>query len=435
MSPVTVGILGLVLVFILLASQMPVGFSMALVGLVGFVYLVSVKAGLSMVAMVTWTTFASYDLSVIPLFVLMGQFAFESGVSKRLYDSAHTFFGAVRGSLAMATVGACAGFAAVCGSSVATVASMGTVALPEMTKHNYDPSLAAGSVAAGGSMGILIPPSALLILYAIMTEQSIGELFAAGVLPGLLEAILYLLVIYILCKWNPSLGPRGQKTSFKAKLKGIWGGSIETFMIFIFVLGGLFAGWFTPTEAAAVGAAAVLVMGISYRRLTWKGLTNSVYQTALTAGMIFTLLLGAMILNRFIALSQIPFVLAEWVATINLPRMIIMLMLIFVYVIGGCFIDAMGLILLTVPIFFPIVVSLGFSPVWFGVVIARVTEMAMITPPVGVNVYILKGVAKDIPLEKIFRGILPFVVADVFEVILLLAFPQIVLFLPSIFRY
>jgi tripartite ATP-independent transporter DctM subunit len=435
MNPVVIGIIGLALLLFFLAIRMPVGFAMALIGVSGFIFLVSSEGGLTMTARASWDQFASYTFSVVPLFILMGQFAFYSGISRRLYDSAHKWLGHLRGGLAMATVGACAGFAAICGSSTATVATMGAVSLPEMKRYKYDMGLATGSIAAGGSMGILIPPSVILIVYGIMTEQSIGKLFAAGFLPGLLEAFLYIVTISIVCWRNPSLGPRGPKTPFKEKVAGLWGGTAETFAIFVLVIGGLFGGWFTPTEAAGVGAFFVLALSVGTRRLNWKGFTESIYTTTSTTAMILIVVLGAVIFNKFVAVTRVPFALADWVVGLNLPPLIIMAMIIIVYIIGGCFMDSLGLILLTVPIFFPVAVKLGFDPIWFGIIITRVSEIGVITPPVGINVYVMKGVAKDVPLVTIFRGIVPFLIADIFSVFFLLFVPQFVLFLPSIVRY
>jgi len=435
MNPVVVGIIGLALLLFFLAIRMPVGFAMALIGLSGFIFLVSPEGGLTMAARASWDQFASYTFSVVPLFILMGQFAFFSGISRRLYESAHKWLGHLRGGLAMATVVACAGFAAICGSSTATVATMGSVSLPEMKRYKYDMGLATGSIAAGGSMGILIPPSVILIVYGIMTEQSIGKLFAAGFIPGLMEAFFYIVTISIVCKLNPSLGPRGPRTPFKEKVTGLWGGTAETLAIFMLVIGGLFAGWFTPTEAAGVGAFAVLILSLVTRRLNWKGFTESIYTTTGTTAMILIIVLGAIIFNKFIAVTRVPFALADFVVGLNLPPVVIMGMILIAYMIGGCFMDALGLILLTVPIFFPVAVKLGFDPIWFGIIITRVSEIGVITPPVGMNVYVMKGVAKDVPLVTIFRGIVPFLMADVVSVFLLLFVPQIVLFLPSIVRY
>ncbi len=435
MNPVVVGVIGLGLLLLLLAIRMPVGYAMALIGLSGFVFLVSPEGGLTMAARACWDQFSSYHFSVVPLFILMGQLAFFSGISGRLYKSAYNWLGHMRGGLAMATIGACAGFAAICGSSTATVATMGAVALPEMKKYKYDPALATGCIAAGGSMGILIPPSVILIIYGIMTEQSIGSLFAAGFIPGLLEAFLYIITISIVCKKNPVLGPRGPKVSLKNKVTGLVGGTAETLAIFVLVIGGLFGGWFTPTEAAGVGAFAVLALSFFTRRMKWKGFKESVSTTTTTTAMILVIVLGAVIFNKFVAVTRVPFALADWVVGLNLPPLVIMGMIIVVYLIGGCFMDALGLILLTVPIFFPVAVSLGFNPIWFGIIITRISEIGVITPPVGMNVYVMKGVAPEVPLVTIFKGIFPFLLADIVSVMLLLFIPQITLFLPSIIRY
>lgn len=433
MSPLTVGVIGVAVLILLLLSRMPVGFVMALVGFGGFSYLVSVEGGLSIVGKDIYSTFSSYSLTVIPLFVLMGQFAFNSGVSRRLYNAAYKWLGHMRGGLAMATIGACAGFAAVSGSSPATAATMGAIALPEMRKYKYDPALATGSIAAGGSMGILIPPSVVFILYGIMTQQSIGKLFAAGLVPGLLEAALYLFTIYVICRRNISAGPPGPKATFKEKLVSL-AGIGEALVLFVLVIGGLLVGFFTPTEAGAVGAFGTLLIGLLRRQLTWQGFIDSLFETLRTATMILMIVGGATIFGHFLAVTRIPFELASWVAALPLPPFAIMGMIIVMYLIGGLFMDPLALILLTVPIFFPVAMAMGFDPIWFGVIIVRVTEMGLITPPVGLNVYVIKGVAKDVPLETIFKGIFPFLLADVFEIALLMAFPIIALFLPSLMR-
>jgi tripartite ATP-independent transporter DctM subunit len=408
---------------------------MASVGLVGFIFMVSAKGGLTMAARAAWDQFGSYDFSVVPLFMLMGQFSFTSGISSRLYEAAHKWFGHMRGGLAMATVGACAGFAAICGSSTATAATMGMVALPEMKRFKYDPGLATGCIAAGGSMGILIPPSVILIIYGIMTEQSIGQLFAAGFIPGIMEAVFYIATIAIVCKINPKLGPRGPKTTFKTKVTGLWGGTAETMLIFVLVIGGLFGGWFTPTEAAGVGAALVLILSLVTRHMSWGGFKDSLLSTTSTTAMILIIVVGAVIFNKFVAITRLPFALADWTVSLDMPPLAVMVLIIAIYLVGGCFMDALGLILLTVPILFPVATKLGFDPIWFGIIITRVSEIGVITPPVGMNVYIIKGVAPDVPLFTIFRGIVPFLMADVVAVILLLLIPEITLWLPSIVSY
>jgi tripartite ATP-independent transporter DctM subunit len=431
MSLTTIGIIGLVILVILLFSKMPVGFVMALLGFVGFSYVVNVPAGLSLLAKDVFLTFSSYSLTVIPLFVFMGQIAFHSGISRRLYDSVYVFMGHYRGGLAIATIGACAGFSAISGSTNATAATMATVTLPEMRRYKYDMSLATGTVAAGGSLGILIPPSVIFIVYGIMTEQSIGELFAAGIFPGIILALLFMLTVYIRVQINPKLAPPGPKTSLKEKAKSFVG-VLEALIIFLFVMGGLFYGIFTPTEAAAVGAGLTLVVALLRRQLTWRSFLASLLDATRISCMVMVIVTGAVVFGHFMAITRIPFNLANWVSALPLPSYAIMGIIVIIYFFGGCFMDALAMIMLTIPIFYPVATNLGFHPIWFGVAIVLVTEMGVITPPVGVNVYVVHGIAKDIPLEVIFKGVAPFVLALLACVAILLAFPQIVLFLPGL---
>ena len=433
MSPTLVGIIGLVVLIVVLFSRMPVGFVMALLGLVGFSYMVSLEAGLSLLAKDIFDIFGNYSFTVIPLFVLMGQIAFHAGISRRLYDSAYKLMGHWPGGLAMATIGACAGFAAICGSTNASAATMATVALPEMKRYRYDMKLATGTVAAGGSLGILIPPSVIFIVYGIMTEQSIGKLFVSGIFPGILLASLFLLTIYIWTRLRPELGPRGPRTSLGEKTRAL-SGLVEMVIIFGVVMGGLFVGFFTPTEAGAVGAFSTLLLAIIRRQITWPGFLQALVETTRISCMVLVIVTGATVFGHFLAITRIPFELAGWVKGLPLPPWGIMGVIIFIYLMGGCFMDALALILLTINIFFPVAVSLGYDPIWFGVIIVMVTEMGVITPPVGVNVYVVSGVAKDVPLEVIFKGILPLLLALIVAVILMVAFPQIALFLPGLMR-
>ena len=433
MSPTTVGLIGLGLLIIVLFSRMPVGFVMAVVGFTGFTYLVSLDAGIRLLAQDFFATFSSYNLSVVPLFIFMGQIAFHAGINRRLYDATYKFLGHFPGGLAMATIGACAGFSAICGSTNATAATMATIALPEMRRHNYSSELATGVVAAGGSLGILIPPSVIFIIYGIMTEQSIGKLFAAGILPGLLLAILFIATIYIQVRMNPALGPVGPRTSIREKVRSL-SGIIEMILIFALVMGGLFMGFFTPTEAGAAGAFITLMLAIVRRQIGWKQFWVAVLESVQTACMIMVIVAGATILGHFLAVTRIPYILATWVAGLPLPAWAVMGVIVFIYLIGGCFMDALGMILLTIPIFYPVAIELGYDPIWFGVVIVLITEMGVITPPVGINVYVVSGVAKDIPLETIFKGILPLLGALIVCNIILIIFPHIALFLPNLMR-
>jgi len=433
MSPTLVGTIGLVILIVVLFSRMPVGFVMALLGLMGFSYMVSLEAGLSLLAKDILDIFGSYSLTVVPLFVLMGQLAFHAGISRRLYDSAYRFMGHWPGGLAMATIGACAGFAAICGSTNASAATMATVALPEMKRYHYDMKLATGTVAAGGSLGILIPPSVIFIIYGIMTEQSIGKLFVSGILPGVLLASLFILTIYVWTRLRPNLGPRGPRASLKEKLQSL-SGVLEMLIIFSLVMGGLFKGFFTPTEAGAIGAFCTLLLAMIRRQMNWRGFVQSLAETTRISCMVLVIVTGATVFGHFLAITRIPFELAGWVQGLPLPPWGIMGVIIFIYLVGGCFMDSLALILLTIPIFFPVAVSLGYDPIWFGVIIVMVTEMGVITPPVGVNVYVVSGVAKDVPLDVIFKGIFPLLLALIVAVILMVLFPQIALFLPSFMR-
>ena len=431
MSLSTIGIIGIIVLIALLYSKMPVGFAMGFLGLIGFSYVVSFDAGLNLLARDVWDVFSSYNLTVIPLFVFMGQIAFHAGISRRLYDSAYVLLGHRRGGLAMTTVGACAGFSAICGSTNATAATMATVALPEMKRYGYDMGLATGTVAAAGSLGILIPPSVIFIVYGILTEQSIGKLFAAGILPGILLCFLFLFTIHLRVMKNPSLAPPGPKSNIREKFRS-FAGILETLLLFALVMGGIFFGIFTPTEAAAIGAFMTLLIAIIRRQLYWKGFIQSLADTTKISCMIMVIVTGAVIFGHFMAITRIPYLLADYVSSLPLPPHAIIGVIIFVYLIGGCFMDALAMIMLTIPIFFPVVQKLGFDPIWFGVVIVLITEMGVITPPVGINVYVVYGVARDVPLEKIFRGVFPMLISLLVCNLLLILFPQIALWLPGL---
>jgi C4-dicarboxylate transporter DctM subunit len=434
MSPESIGICGIGLLLLLFVLRMPVAFAMGLVGFVGFAYLSGMGPALSLLSQDIFESFSSYSLSVIPMFILMGSFAYASGISERLYQTTYTWVGALRGGLTIATVLACSGFAAICGSTAATAATMGKIALPEMRKYKYDITLAAGTVASAGTLGILIPPSTVFIVYGILVEESIGKLFVAGVIPGIILTLFFVAVVAILCHRNPSLGPPGEATSWKAKIKAT-GGIIEAIVLFLLVIGGLFLGWFSPTQAGAIGAGGALLIGLVRRKLTWKTFVESGKDGLLTACMVMFIITGATVFGHFLAVSNIPFVLADWIGNLPISRMAIMTVIIFIYFMGGFFMDSMALIVVTVPIFYPIVQKLGFDPIWFGVIIVLTAEMGVITPPVGVNVFVIKGIAPDIPLELIFRGIFPFLAAIVLLTIIVALVPQLATFLPSLVTY
>ncbi len=433
MSPTTVGMIGIGCFFLLIALRMPIAYAMAMVGFAGFGYLTSTSAALTMASTELFSTFSRYSLSVIPMFILMGFLAFHTGMGTRLYDLAYKMVGHLPGGLAIATQATCALFGAVCGSNTATAATIGAIALPEMRKYNYDHSLSTASVAAGGALGVLIPPSVIFIVYGIAAEQSVGRLFLAGIIPGILLMSLYMLVIYLMAKSNPVLGPPGARSDWRSRYMALGGGLLEVMVVFTISLGGLFAGWFMPTEAGAVGVAGVTLVTALKRRIDLRIIKNSLADTTRTTAMIMLLVGSAVIFGRFIAISRIPFAMAEWVAALALPPFAVIALILLIYLVLGCFIDALALILLTIPIFLPVAVDvLGYDPIWFGVIIVMVVAMGVITPPVGMNVYIVKGVAGDVPLEKIFRGIWPFLFAIVLALALLIIFPGMATYLPSL---
>ncbi|MBW2370449.1 MAG: TRAP transporter large permease, partial [Deltaproteobacteria bacterium] len=411
-----------------------VAYVMALIGFAGFSVLICVKGGLNLLARDIYDAFSAYGLTTIPLFILMGQLAFNSGISGRLYDAAYKFFGATRGGLAMATVSACTAFGAVCGSSPATAATMATVGLPEMRRYRYADELSSGAVASGGGLGMIMPPSVVLIVYGVLTEQSIGALFTAGILPAFLITILFFGCIYLNCLRRPEQGPPGERFSLLDKVKSLTS-VVDTLIIFVFVMGGLFMGLFTPTEAAAVGAFGVLFLSVLRRQLTWNGFVTSLYETLRTSCMVLCLIAGAVVFGKFLAVTRIPFNIAGWISGFDLPPYMILAAIIGVYFIGGCLMDSLALVMLTIPIFFPIVVDLGYDPIWFGIIIVLITQMGVITPPVGINVYVVYGVSKEavggIALESIFKGIFPFLLAIIVGIIILIIFPEIILWLPN----
>jgi C4-dicarboxylate transporter DctM subunit len=429
MTQPLVGLIGIAVLMVLLFLNMPVGFVLILLGFIGFAAVRSIEAALTNLGLVPLHLVADYNLAVFPLFLLMGTIVASAGISRDLFKSAYTWVGEQRGGLAMATILACAGFGAACGSSVAEAATMGKVVEPEMRRYKYDPSLAAGSVACGGTLAILIPPSMGFIMYALLTEQSIGRLFVAGIFPGILEAIFYLITIYILCQRNPRMGPPGPKTSFKAKLIALRE-SWPIMVLFVLVMGGIYAGIFTPTEAGAIGAFGALIIGLALRRLSRKSLINAFVETGQLTAMMLICFTGAMIFSSFIAASRLPFILAETIANLPLPGYLILVVILFIYILIGCFFDVITTLILTIPILFPVIISLGLDPIWFGVLTVRVTELGLVSPPFGMNCFVLKGVM-NVPIGTIYRGVIPFCIADIIHIALLVAIPQISLFLPN----
>ena len=430
MSSEIIGVIGILVMFLFLASGMYIGMAMALIGFLGLYFILGMESAISILGITPLTEGSSYTLSVIPLFVLMGQFAFLSGISTDIYKTVYAWMGRFRGGLAMATVMACGGFAAVCGSSLATGATMGMVAIPEMDKYKYDPRLSSGCVAAGGTLGILIPPSIGFIIYGILTEESIGKLFIAGFLPGIMLALLFIGAIYIQCRRDPKMGPPGEATTWKEKfnsLKGIWG----MMLLFFIVMGGIYFGVFTPTEAAGVGAFGAFLFALLKGKLTRETLVQSLLETGKTTAMIFLIIIGANIFSTFLGLARLPMLLADFIAGLALPKTLVLIGIILIYIVLGCVMDCYAIMILTVPIIFPVIEALQFDPIWFGVLMVIVLEVGLITPPVGLNVFVLKSAAPDVPLTVIFRGIIPFLFAALVAIALLIAIPDIALFLPS----
>jgi len=430
MSPTAIGLIGIAVLLALMFLRMPIGIAMALVGAIGIAALNSTGAALHVLGSYPFSYAAVQVLSVIPLFVLMGNFAVVSGMSSDLFAAAYAWMGHRRGGLASATVLACAGFAALSGSSVASAITMGRVTLPEMRRYNYDPRLATGVVAAGGTLGILIPPSTVLVIYGILTEQSIGKLFLAGFLPGLLLSALFIVTVVIVCTVRPDFGPPGPRAPMRERWIALRRAG-AFFVVLVATIGGMYAGVFTVTEASAVGAGLTLAHAVWRRRLTLAALSDALLQTVRTTAMVFLILIGAHIFSPFLAMSRIPVELANALTALALPTLAVLTAILIVYIILGMFLEGFAILVLTVPIVFPIMLAMGYDPIWFGIFMVIVLEMGLISPPVGINVFVVKGIAEDVPMYQIFAGILPFWAAMIVCVALLIAFPQIALILPN----
>ncbi len=430
MDPLIVAVIGLVLMSALMLFGMPIAFTMLAAGVLGNAFLLSGSAATHMLATNIWEQFSSYGLSVIPLFVLMGQFAYRAGTTERLYDAAYKWVGRLPGGLAGTTVAASAGFSAICGSNAATTATMGTIAMPEMRRYGYDPALSTGAIAVGGTLGVVIPPSVVLIVIAVQTEQSLLRLFLAAVVPGLILTALFLLTIVFMCLRNPKLGPLGPKTTFREKLIALTGVA-EALILFGLVIGGLYLGWFTPTEAGAAGAFGALAIGLVQRSLDFKGIVQSIVESVRISAMVVLLITGAVLFGRFLTVSRLPFELADWAAALPVAPFVILLVVLGIYIVGGMLMDALGFLVVTTPIFFPLGIALGYDPVWYTMLLTIVTTMGAITPPVGVNVFIVHGLAPDIPIHTIFRGVAYFLLAFVLCILMMWIFPATVLFLPN----
>jgi tripartite ATP-independent transporter DctM subunit len=430
MSPDAVAVLGFVALFVLMLLRVPVGMAMGLVGVVGYSYLVGPGPALKLVGQTSMRTVTDYTFGVIPMFMLMGALVSVSGVSRELFKAANSMIGHLRGGLGVATVVACGGFAAICGSSVATAATFSAVAYPEMRRFNYPQSFSTGVIAAGGTLGAILPPSTVLAVYAILTQQDIGKLFMAGIVPGILAMAMYVLTIAIIVKLRPDWLPGGEIKPWSERfkdLKNVW----APLVLFVFVIGGLYGGFFTPTEAGGVGASGAFILGLVRRKLDGAKIREALLSATRTAAAVFTVLIGALLFGYFLTITQSPQKLTEFLTGLGIGRYGVLALIMVMYLVLGCLMDAMAMIILTVPIIYPVIVHLGFDPIWFGVIIVMTVELGLIHPPVGMNVFVIKSVVKDVSFTTIFKGVLPFIVTDIVRLVILIAFPVIALWLPT----
>ena len=431
MSPDLVAILGFVALFAMMLLRVPVGMAMGLVGVAGFGAIAGLKPALSLISQTSMRTVTDYTFGVIPMFLLMGAFVSNSGMSRELFRAANTFLGHLRGGLGFATIIACAGFAAISGSSVATAATFSTVAYPEMRRFGYPQSIAAGTIAAGGTLGAMFPPSTVLVVYGIITEQDIGRLFLAGIVPGLLAVAMYILTLALIGAVRPALLPRGVVSDWRARraaLGEVW----APVLLFVFVIGGLYGGLFTPTEAGGMGAGGAFLIGVARRRLTRPLILASLLQATRTAAAVFTVLIGALLFGYFLTITGTPQHVTEFLTGLGVGRYGVLGLILLMYLILGCLMDAMAMIILTVPIVFPVIKTLGFDPIWFGVIIVMTVELGLIHPPVGMNVFVIKSVVGELRFSTIFRGVAPFIVTDLLRLAILVALPVLATWLPSI---
>jgi tripartite ATP-independent transporter DctM subunit len=430
LSTDVIAILGFVVLFALMLLRVPVGMAMGLVGVTGYGYLSGSTPALKMVGQTSMRIVTDYTFGVIPMFLLMGAIVTRSGMSRELFQAANRFVGHWRGGLGIATIAACAGFAAISGSSVATAATFSTVAYPEMRRFNYPQSFATGVIAAGGTLGAMFPPSIVLAVYGLITQQDIGKLFMAGVLPGLLAVSMYMITIFVIGRVRPGWLPETPRSTWMERvqaLREVW----APILLFLFVIGGLYGGLFTPTEAGGMGAGGALIISVARGRLSRADLLQSLLQATRTAAAVFTVLIGAILFGYFLTVTQTPQKVTEFVTSLGLGPIGVLVLIMAMYLVLGCLMDAMAMIILTIPIVFPVIEALGFDPVWFGVIIVMTVELGLIHPPVGMNVFVIKTVVKDVSFSTIFYGVLPFVVTDIFRLAILIAFPSIALYLPS----
>ena len=430
MDASTVAILGFITLFTLMLLRVPVGMAMGLVGVSGFAYLVGTGPAFKIVGHTSMRTVTDYTFGVIPMFLLMGAFVTNSGMSQELFRAANAFLGHRKGGLGIATIAACGGFAAISGSSVATAATFSTVAYPEMRRYGYPQSFATGVVAAGGTLGAMLPPSTVLAVYGIITEQDIGKLFIAGVLPGILAASMYMMTVTIIGVAQPGFLPAAPRKSWAerwAALRDVW----ATLLLFVFVIGGMYGGLFTPTEAGGMGAGGAFLIGVLRGRLKGEDIRRSLLQATRTAAAVFTVLIGALLFGYFLTVTQTPQHVTEFLTGLGIGKYGVLALIMLMYLVLGCLMDSLAMIILTVPIIFPVIKELGFDPIWFGIIIVMTVELGLIHPPVGMIVFVIKSVVQDVDFSTIFRGVIPFIITDLIRLIILIAFPIIALWLPS----
>ena len=430
LSTDAVAVIGFVVLFVLMLLRVPVGMAMGLVGVVGYSFIAGTGPALKLVGQTSMRTVTDYTFGVIPMFMLMGAFVSVSGVSRELFRAANAFIGHLRGGLGVATVLACGGFAAICGSSVATAATFSAVAYPEMRRFGYPQSFATGVIAAGGTLGAMLPPSTVLAVYAILTQQDIGKLFMAGIVPGLLAMSMYVITIVLIVHFRPDWLPAGERKSLGERMNGlkeVW----APLTLFLFVIGGLYGGFFTPTEAGGVGASGAFLLGVLRGKLDRAGIREALLSATRTSAAVFTVLIGALLFGYFLTITQTPQKLTEFLTGLGIGRYGVLALIMVMYLVLGCLMDAMAMIILTVPIIYPVILQLGFDPIWFGIIIVMTVELGLIHPPVGMNVFVIKSVVKDVSFMTIFKGVIPFVVTDILRLIILIAFPIIALWLPN----
>ncbi len=431
MSPDLVAVLGFVLLFVLMLLRVPVGVAMGLVGVTGFGMIAGFGPALKLIGQTSMRTVTDYTFGVIPMFLLMGAFVSNSGMSRELFRAANTMIGHLRGGLGFATIAACGGFAAISGSSVATAATFSTVAYPEMRRFNYPKAFAAGTSAAGGTLGAMVPPSTVLVVYGIITEQDISRLFLAGVIPGLIAVLMYMTTIAIIGWSRPGLLPAGEKASWGERfhaLKAVW----APLLLFAFVIGGLYGGLFTPTEAGGMGAGGAFLIGGLRRRLGRKEILKSLLQATRTAAAVFTILIGALLFGYFLTITGTPQKVTEFFTSMGLGPYGVLMLILMMYLVLGCLMDSMAMIILTIPIIFPVITALGFDPIWFGIIVVMTVELGLVSPPVGMNVFVIKSVVPELSFQTIFRGVVPFILSDLLRLALLVAFPILATFLPRL---